>query len=335
MSEMVSLENIERTASRLSAFINQTPTHLWKGREINALVGDDTDIFIKLELLQHSGTFKARGALSNILNMTDDERARGVTAASAGNHAIATAFAASIVQSPAKVVMQSSANPYRVAAAKAYGAEVIMAKDGPEAFRMAEEIASVEGKTFIHPFDGLQTALGTATLGREFLDQTGPLDVIVVPIGGGGLCGGVAAAVKLIHPGCVVVGVEPECADSMHQSFAAGSAQTISSVNTIADSLGPPMAMPFTYAQCKAHVDRLVTVSDDQLKSVMALIFRELKFAVEPACAASTAAYLWHLRKEFKGKRVGLIFCGTNIDRESFTMLTSEGEAIALPRALD
>ena len=145
---------------------SRTPVHDWRGREIEALLAPGTRVNLKLELFQQSGTFKARGALSKMMRLSPDERARGVTAVSAGNHAIATAYAASCLGASAKVVMMGSANPARVAACRALGAEVLMAPDGRTAFEMVEAIARDEGRAFIHPFEGPYTALGTATLGH-------------------------------------------------------------------------------------------------------------------------------------------------------------------------
>ena len=144
---------------------------------------------------------------------------------------------------------------------------------------------------------------------------------MVVPIGGGGLCAGVSRAVKLMQPGCEVFGVEPEGADTMHRSFAAGKPVAIDKVRTIADSLGSPRAEPYSFALCKEHVDGLAMVSDDDLRAAMRLLFAEAKLAVEPAGAASTAALVGPLRERLEGKRVALIVCGTNIDPGTFSAL--------------
>lgn len=288
-----------------------------------------TNVFLKEELFQRTGTFKARGALSVMLDLDAAALGRGVTAVSAGNHAAAVSYAARALGTTAKVVMPKNANPARVEACRAMGAHVELAEDVHAAFDRAKQIEEIEKRAFVHPFEGPLTALGTATLGLELSEQVKDLDAVVVPIGGGGLCAGVAAAVKLMRPSCRVYGVEPEGADSMHRSFAAGSPQSIEAVRTIADSLGAPYAMPYSFALCRQYVDELVLVSDDQILRAMYLLFRSAKLAVEPAGAAATAAALGPLRDLLRGKKVALIVCGANIDAASFGRYVAQGEALS------
>jgi len=320
MAEALTLAVIEAALKDIADKVVATPVHNWRGPAMRAAVGDGTEAVLKLELFQHTGTFKARGALINLLSLSEDALAKGVTAVSAGNHAIATAFAAQKLGASAKVVMMKSANPFRVAACQAYGGEVVFADDVHRAFELVEEIEQTEGRTFVHPFEGELTALGTATLGLEFARQAPALDALIVPIGGGGLCAGVASAFKLVQPDCQVFGVEPEGADSMARSFEAGSPQTIDKVRTIADSLGAPYALPYSFALCKANVDEIVLVDDDALRRAMGLLFLEMKLAVEPAGAAATAALCGPLRARLQGKRVGIIVCGANIDLATFAV---------------
>ncbi|MGA1729052.1 MAG: threonine ammonia-lyase [Steroidobacteraceae bacterium] len=315
------LEAIREMAARLSPWTSRTPVHVWRGREIDALLGSGTEVTLKLELFQHSGTFKARGVMANLLALRTEQARAGITAMSAGNHAIAVAWAAHQLGLSAKVVMQASANPARVAAARAWGAEVLIAVDGPTGFALAEKIAAEEGRTFIHPFEGPLTALGTATLGLELIEQAPELDAVILGVGGGGLAGGASAVIRLLEPACRVYGVEPEGADSMHRSFAAGSPQRLESVRTIADSLGPPMALPYSFELCRRGLHELVMVSDDEIVQAMGLLFREMKLAVEPGGAASTAALIYRLRDELRGARVGVVLCGSNIDLGSFHRL--------------
>jgi threonine dehydratase len=182
-----------------------------------------------------------------------------------------------------------------------------------------EAIERTEGRTFVHPFEGYHTALGTATLGLEFLTQAPDLDAVVIPIGGGGLCGGMAAAIKQLKPTCAVYAVEPVGADTMARSFAAGSPQAIDRVRTIADSLGAPYALPYSFALCRAYVDDLVLVDDDALRRAMGLLYADMKLAVEPAGAAATAALLGPLASRLAGKQVGVIVCGANLDLATFS----------------
>jgi threonine dehydratase len=307
------------TRERLNNFVVETPVWRWHNRDIEEWVGPETQVFLKLELFQHTGTFKPRGALTVMLNLDQAALDRGVTAVSAGNHAIAVAYAAKLLGTTAKVVMPKTASPIRVANCQAYGAEVELVEDAHRAFERVREIEAEEGRTFVHPFEGPLTALGTATLGLEICRQAPELEAVIIPIGGGGLAAGMAAAVKLIQPRCQVFGVEPEGADSMYRSFASGKPEAIDKVRTIADSLGAPHAAPYSFGLCKQYVDDVVLVSDDALRQAMALLFRSMKLAVEPAGAAATAALCGPLREQLSGKRVGLIICGANIDIATFT----------------
>jgi threonine dehydratase len=315
-----SLAEIEAAAAALEGLAVRTPVLELPGERFSPEIAG-TALALKLELFQHTGSFKARGALTVMRHLTAEQLGRGVTAVSAGNHAIAVAFAARQLGTSAKVVMMRSAGPARVARCKAFGGEVVQVPDVHAAFAEVERIAKDEGRTFVHPFEGPLTALGNATLGREWLQQAGPMDAVIIPIGGGGLAAGVACAIKRIAPDCEVIGVEPEGADSMHRSFAAGSPQKIEKVDTIADSLGAPFALPYSFGLCHRYVDTLVKVSDRQMQDAMRLLFDELKLACEPAGASATAALLGPLKQRLRGKRVGPIVCGSNIDIARFAEL--------------
>lgn len=282
-------------------------------------IGGGVEIHAKLEFLQRTGTFKPRGALATMMSLDAEQLAAGVTAVSAGNHAIATSFAAQALGTSAKVVMIKSASPIRIEACRELGAEVILADNVHAAFEKVGKIRDEEGRYFVHPFEGPGVALGTATVGLEICEQVSDFDVLIVPVGGGGLCAGISSAVRQINPGCTIIGVEPEGADSMHRSFASGRPETIETVNTIADSLGAPFAAPYSFALCRDNVDELVKITDEQIKSMMGLMFRELKIAVEPACAASSAALMGPLKKRFPGKTVVLVLCGSNIDWTTYS----------------
>lgn len=313
------LDQVEAAASRIGSYVTRTPTVRWHSAALSQALGKRTRIHAKLELLQRTGTFKARGAVNNLVCLEPDVRRRGVTAVSAGNHAIATAYAAYATGTSAKVVMLASANAARVRAAKAYGAEVLIEPDGPTAFAAAESIAEKEGRTFIHPFEGIRVTEATAGVGLELCHDVSDLEAVVVPIGGGGLCSGVSMAVKALNPACHVYGVEPAGADIMARSRRAGMPESMTHIDTMADSLAPPMTTPYAFAMCQAYVDELVTVTDSQMLEAAAVIFDELSFAVEPACAASTAACLGPLQAALQGKRIGLVFCGSNIDIGTFS----------------
>jgi len=310
------IEAVRSLQRRLQKWLLLTP--VLRCRALEERLGHDLQIHAKLEFLQRTGTFKPRGALATMLSLDDDELAAGVTAVSAGNHAIATAFAAQAVGTTAKVVMMKGASPVRIQACRDYGAEVVLADTVHAAFERVEEIRDQEGRHFVHPFEGPNVALGTATVGLEICDQLDRFDALVIPIGGGGLCAGVSSAVRQINPDCEIFGVEPEGADSMHRSFASGEPEALEKVDTIADSLVAPFAAPYSFRLCRENVDDLVTVSDEQLRETMGLMFRQLKIAVEPACAASSAALSGPLRERLAGKSVVLVFCGSNIDWNSY-----------------
>jgi threonine dehydratase len=318
LTDHPSAEQIATARTRLDNLIIETPVHRWRGPEIAAAAGADTEVVLKLELFQYTGSFKPRGALTNMLNLPPDALARGVTAVSAGNHAIAVGYAAKILGTSAKVVMMKTANPFRVERCRSYGAEVVLAEDVHIAFETVHRIEREEGRSFVHPYEGELTILGTATLGYEWCRQAPDLDAVIVPIGGGGLAAGIACAVKQLRPDCLVFGVEPEGADSMHRSFAAGEPRPIERVGTIADSLGAPFALPYSFGLCRRFLDDLVMIDDDAMRRAMGLLFREMKLAVEPAGAAATAALCGPLRERLAGKRVGVIVCGSNIDTATF-----------------
>jgi len=320
------LEQIRDARERLGERIDVTPVLPWARRASRIWLGDDRAVWFKLEALQATGSFKARGALLHLMELDPAARARGVTAVSAGNHALAVAWAARQGGSTAKVVMPRTADPARISRCRGMGAAIVLVDDVHAAFAETERIEAEEGRTFVHPFEGFTTALGTATVGLEFIEQVPQLEAVVVPIGGGGLCAGMAAAIRQRSPGTRVIGVEPAGADSMHRSFAAGRPMGIERVQTIADSLGAPHAAPYSFGLCQRYVDELVMVDDDALRGAMALLFAELKLAVEPAGAAATAALLGPLRASLAGRRVGVVVCGANVDPLAWAGHVVEGQ---------
>jgi threonine dehydratase len=317
----LTLAEIRAARAQLGGRIRTTPIQPLAGPAVEAALAPGTQATLKLELFQHTGSFKARGALLNALALTEAERGRGICAISAGNHAIAAAFAARSVGASAKIVMKEGANPFRVAECRRYGGEVVFEPEFKAAFRRVEEIRDREGRTLIHPFEGLRTATGTATLGLEFIEQAPDLEAVIVPVGGGGLAAGLATAIRLAKPDCRVFGVEPFGADTMYRSFAAGSPQSIERIETIADSLGAPYALPVSYALCRASIDEIVRIEDREMVAAMRFLQENARLAVEPAGAAATAALLGPLREPLAGRRVGLIVCGSNIAADAYARL--------------
>lgn len=303
---------VRRLASQLGRWLVRTP--VLRCANLEERLGRDFTITAKLEFLQRTGTFKPRGALSVMLGLDADALAAGVTAVSAGNHAVATAFAARALGTTAKVVMTRNANPARLAACRHYGAEIVLVASIRDAFATVDEIVTTEGRHFVHPFEGESVIRGTATVGLEICEQVERFDALVIPVGGGGLCAGIASLVRQLRPQCEIYGVEPEGADSMHRSFASGRPEAIEEVRTIADSLGAPFALPMSFELCRRNLDRLVLVSDDELRAAMRMLFSDLKIAAEPACAATTAALRGPLAHALKGKHTVLVLCGSNTD---------------------
>jgi len=317
MSHSPDLSTIEAVAEKLRNRIVHTPTVRYAGAPIDKL--NAADVFIKLELLQHTGSFKARGALNSIMSMSDT--IHGVTAFSAGNHAIAVSFAAAQLGVSAKVVMPKTANPFRVERCKYWGAEIVFGDSIGDLISIVDKLRTTEQRELIHPFEGVHTIEGTATVGFELCKDIAELDVVIVPVGGGGLIGGIASAVKQLQPACRVIGVEPLEAKGMADSIRRGAPLDAVQLNSIADSLSAPMHLPLSFSLVQQHVDELVQVSDDELRSAMRFMFSELKLAVEPACAAAVAALRGPLLNSMAGKRVAVIACGSNIDIPTYVKL--------------
>lgn len=325
-----SLREIRRNRARLDDLVVTTPLRLLEGDAVEEAVGSGTRLFLKEELFQRTGSFKPRGTLSVMLDLGPAALERGVTGVSAGNHAISLAYSARILGTTAKVVMPATANPYRVQLCRDYGGEVELVADVHEAFTRTEEIASTEGRTFVHPFEGPKTALGTASVATELFEQLRvlsrePLDAVVVAVGGGGLAAGVACATKQLEPDCAVYTVEPEGADSLRRSLEAGFPRAIDSVRTIADSLGAPRCEPYSFEMNRRFSDEDVLVSDGQIRQAMRLLFYCAKLVTEPAGAAALSAVMFPLRERLAGKRIAVVVCGANIDAESFGRLVGPG----------
>ncbi|WP_280154422.1 pyridoxal-phosphate dependent enzyme [Piscinibacter sp. XHJ-5] len=321
-SDYPTLAQARQTAERLTGRYLETPVWRWRTGVVETL-SPATEVWLKLELFQRTGSFKLRGALNCIAALDAAALARGVVACSAGNHAVSVAYAARAAGTHAKLAMPRHASRARIDACRAEGAEVLLADTIHDAFALAQRLVSDEGRTLVHPFEGPLTAQGTATIGLELMRQVLRLDAVIVPVGGGGLAAGVAAAVKQIEPSCRVYGVEPAGADAMARSFESGRTEKLDRVDTVADSLGAPYTLPYSFAVCRRFVDEVVRVSDTQLREGMRHLFKDVKLVAEPAAAASTAALLGPLRERLDGKRVALIVSGSNIDAERFAQLLS------------
>jgi len=306
------LDDIAAQHIALAPWVNRTPVF-----DQHEGVPARGALNFKFEVLQASGTFRVRLAFCHLLALSDAQRNAGVTCVSGGNHAAAVAYAAARLGIGAKVVVLRRSNPAQIALCKRYGASVVMAEDDMHAFGIVRNIEAEEGRYFVHPFNGYRTVLGNATLGYEWVTQVPDLEAVILPVGGGGLAAGVGAALRLANPRCRVFGVEPEGADAMSRSFAADHPIRMSTRHTIADSLIAPHIEEYSFALCRRHLERIVTVSDDALRQAMLTLYEQLKLAVEPACAAPLAAFMGPLQETLAGKRVGILLAGSNLDLAS------------------
>ncbi len=314
------LEAIVAARTALQSDLIETPILPLTSARWDGVLPNCAGVTVKLELFQQAGSFKARGALLGIRGLTDAQRTAGVVAASGGNHALAVSWAAKAAGVDALITMPKATDPARVAGCEALGATVELYDDMAAAFAAMNDAAS-NGRALLHPFEADHMILGSATCGYEYATQAPQIDTFVIPIGGGGMISGMACAIKQMQPDAQVIGVEPFGADSMTQSFAAGQAVRIDKVDTIADSLGAPLAMPLTFDVARAHVDRIVRIEDREMLAAMDLYQQNLRITAEPACAASLAAILGPLKDDLAGRQVGIIACGSNISLDRYAQL--------------
>ena len=322
--EPLALRQIRQVAERLAPHVHSTPLMRCCNSEVSALIGTD-ELHLKLEFLQKTGSFKARGAINNVLSRDPADSSKGVTAVSAGNHAIAVAYAAQALGISAKVLMPQKASPLRIEKCAHYGAEVVCFEDIAEGFERMNQIAVAEDRTIVHPFDGYPTMQGTATVGLEIGNLLTEIDTVVVAVGGGGLIAGVGAALKQIHPQIRVIGVEPEGAAGMTQSLERGSPLAHVSVDTIADSMGAPLHCDESFSVCQRVIDQMVLVDDQALCRAMALVYATFRFALEPAGVAVIAALVGPLASACKGRRIAAVLCGSNIDESLWYQFVRRG----------
>lgn len=310
----------EDARARIAGSVHRTP--LLHSRTLSERVG--APLYLKCENLQRTGAFKVRGALHRLLRLTDEERARGVVTISAGNHAQAVAWAAGTAGVHAVVVMPEHASRAKVEASRGYGAEVVLHGDARAAFARAFELAEARGLRFVHPFDDEEVVAGHGSCALEILEDLPDVETIVVPVGGGGLISGIAAAAAAVRPGIAVWGVEPEGADAMARSLAAGHAVHLDHVSTVADGLAAPMAGTLNHALVEAHGRGVVTVSDARIVAAMALLLERTKLLTEPAGAAGLAGLLDGGIPVAEGP-VAVILSGGNVDMTTLARLLLEG----------
>ena len=276
-------------------------------------------VSLKLELFQHTGSFKPRGVLNALEALTPDERARGVVSISAGNHAQALAWAATKIGVSATIVMPATAVQAKVDATRTYGGEVIQT-DG-DLLSSMQQVQQERGLSFIHPFDDPLVIAGAGTLGLEIAEDAPDVGLVIVGCGGGGLLSGVAAAMHAVCPRARVIGVEPEGADAMRQSLARGEPVRLAKLNTIADGLAAPFAGVHTLAHVRAFVSDMVLVDDAEILDAMRVLMRRARILPEPAGAAATAALLDGTLMIQPGEHVVVVVSGGNADPERLRSL--------------
>jgi threonine dehydratase len=291
--------------------VHHTP--LLSSSTLSALTG--FEVRLKAEVFQRTGSYKIRGPLNKLRQLTDAERRRGVVCSSAGNHAQGVALAARIHGIQAVVVMAENATPSKVAATRAYGAEVVLhGTIWDEANEKAKALVGERGLTYVHPFDDLQLIAGQGTLGLEIIRDWPEVDVIVVPIGGGGLISGVAMAIKGLKPAARIIGVESSGAPGMRDSVAAGRVVTLERVDCIIDGLRVKRVGETTFEVVRRFVDEIVTLPDEEIFDAMIWTMSRAKLVVEGAAAAPVAALLHGLVAAPPGARVACVLSGGNVN---------------------
>lgn len=309
---MIDLGAIRRAAERISGKVHRTP--LLSAASIGERAGA-IRLYLKCESLQKTGSFKPRGALNKILSLSPEERDRGLVTVSAGNHAQAVAWAARVAGAAATVVMPGDAPRSKIEAVKGYGGEIVFHDDRPTLFDRLNEVKTARGLTFVHPFDDPTVLAGAGTVGLEILEDLPEAAVVVVPVGGGGLLGGVASAVKQIRPAVRIVAVELEAGPGLGPALAAGKPVPVNRPHdTLADGLTPPFVGALPLEIARQAVDEVRTVTEEEIVEAMRLLLTRAKLFVEGSGAAATAALLAGKVRVSPGTAVVAIVSGGNID---------------------
>jgi threo-3-hydroxy-L-aspartate ammonia-lyase len=315
---VISLDDIRAAAHRIDGVAHRTP--VLTSRALDAATG--ATVLLKAENLQRGGAFKFRGAYNAVASLADDERARGVATVSSGNHAQALALAARLHRTRAVILMPEDSPPGKLAATEAHGAEVIRfdryAEDREE---LLAALVDERGLVPVHPYDDERVMAGQGTVALELIEDAGPLDVLLVCVGGGGLIAGCATAAKALLDGVRVVGVEPEAGDDTRRSLAAGERVRIDVPRTIADGQQLPVPGELTFPVIRSRVDAVALASDPEIVAAMRFLFERLKTVAEPSGACAVAALLAGRVGDVRGARVGVTITGGNVTAERFAEL--------------
>jgi len=307
--KLPALSDIQQAHQRIRTFIHRTP--VMTSRQINSLLG--AEIFFKCENFQKVGAFKFRGATNAVLQIEPQEKEKGVITHSSGNHAAALALAARSAGVKAYVVMPSNAPAVKKNAVKGYGAEITFCEPTQAAReKTTAEIMEKTGATLIHPYDNFNVICGQGTAAIELLEEVSELNIVIAPVGGGGLLSGTSTAVKGLKPGIKVFGAEPRNADDAYKSFTTGRIHPSVSPKTIADGLLTSLS-ELTFAIIRKNVDNIFTVSEESIIESMRLIWERMKIIAEPSAAVPLAVIMENMGI-FRGKRAGIIISGGNVE---------------------
>jgi threonine dehydratase len=310
-------EDVVAAAARLNGHAHRTP--VLRSRTADALLG--AEVVFKCESFQRTGSFKFRGAFSALSRFTEAQRRAGVIAFSSGNHAQAIALSARLLGIPATIVMPHDSPAIKLAATRGYGAEVVLYDrftDDREA--IGRRLASERGLTLIPPYDHADVIAGQGTAAKELIEEVGPLDYLFVPMGGGGLVSGSALSARALSPGCQVYGVEPEAGNDGQQSFRSGAIVHIATPQTIADGAQTQHVGELTFAIIRRELADVLTASDAQLVEAMRFLAERLKVVIEPTGGLGFAAAR-HAGLAIRGKRVGIVVSGGNVDLTRYAEL--------------
>ena len=306
---LTSLDDIRAAREHVAPYVHRTP--MLRSSSVAEACGG-IELHLKAEMFQKTGSFKPRGIVNKMLSLTPEERARGVVSLSAGNAAAAVAYAGTITGTKATICMPASAVPTKVEATRSYGGEVVLVEGSLlDGFAKTRDEG---GFVVVHPFDDPAVVAGQGTLGLEIVEDVPDADVVLVPVGGGGLISGVAAAVKHTSPSTIVIGIEPSGSNVVTQSLAAGKALTVQTPGTIADGLAPPMTGEINVAHVQAFVDELVEVDDDAIRAALKLVLQRTKLVAEPSAVVGIAALMSGVVKLAAGTRTVAVLSGGNLD---------------------
>lgn len=317
MQTVPDFSDVVAASVRLKGQAHRTP--VLTSRYLNALSG--AELFFKAENFQRVGAFKFRGALNAILSLPEAVRSKGVVAYSSGNHAQGVASAAQLVGIPAVIVMPEDAPTMKIAATRDYGAQVVLYdRYTQDRQAIGEALAAERGATVLPPFDHPDIIAGQGTAAIELFEETGPLDALFVPVGGGGLASGCGLVAQAVSPGCAVIGVEPAAGDDGRQSLTAGRIVQIAVPKTLADGAQTTALSPLTFGLVSRLLREIVTVEDATLVATMRTLAERMKIIVEPTGCLGVAAAL-AAAPQWQGRRVGVIISGGNVDMERFSRL--------------